>query len=168
MNHPQHVNPALSNLDPHGGRKDDIVLRTAHRCEVAAVNPEAVRVASIHLDPSHRVWVGGQMHRVWYHGAVRCDHILEMPDRKRPSGIGTDVPYGLHVRVVQSLFAWLTINRIVRWRPHRDSNSGYRRERAVSWASRRWGRRARPFSTTTDRCAQLRAARLRTRSRAPS
>jgi Phage integrase family len=26
------------------------------------------------------------------------------------------------------------------WRPHRDSNSGYRRERAVSWASRRWGR----------------------------
>src|SRR6267378_5493139 len=28
-----------------------------------------------------------------------------------------------------------------RWRPHRDSNSGYRRERAVSWASRRWGRR---------------------------
>src|SRR5207302_7297233 len=25
------------------------------------------------------------------------------------------------------------------WRPHRDSNSGYRRERAVSWASRRWG-----------------------------
>src|SRR5207253_9298893 len=26
-------------------------------------------------------------------------------------------------------------------RPHRDSNSGYRRERAVSWASRRWGRR---------------------------
>src|SRR4051812_8565381 len=29
----------------------------------------------------------------------------------------------------------------VEWRPHRDSNSGYRRERAVSWASRRWGRR---------------------------
>src|SRR5438309_10429788 len=26
-----------------------------------------------------------------------------------------------------------------RVRPHRDSNSGYRRERAVSWASRRWG-----------------------------
>ena len=55
-----------------------------------------------------------------------------------------------------------------RKRPHRDSNSGYRRERAVSWASRRWGRRARPFSTTTDRCARLRAAPLRTRSRAPS
>src|SRR5207248_4298584 len=32
------------------------------------------------------------------------------------------------------------------WRPHRDSNSGYRRERAASWATRRWGclvRRAR-------------------------
>src|SRR5437762_2722313 len=34
----------------------------------------------------------------------------------------------------------LTIVWQVRWRPHRDSNSGYRRERAVSWASRRWGR----------------------------
>ena len=33
-----------------------------------------------------------------------------------------------------------------RKRPHRDSNSGYRRERAVSWASRRWGR---PRSSST-------------------
>ena len=53
-------------------------------------------------------------------------------------------------------------------RPHRDSNSGYRRERAVSWASRRWGRRARPFSITTARCARFRAAPLRKRWRAPS
>src|SRR5437879_8072497 len=30
-------------------------------------------------------------------------------------------------------------SQVVEWRPHRDSNSGYRRERAVSWASRRWG-----------------------------
>ena len=28
-----------------------------------------------------------------------------------------------------------------RWRPQGDSNPRYRRERAMSWASRRWGRR---------------------------
>src|SRR5579883_2943755 len=28
------------------------------------------------------------------------------------------------------------------WRPQRDSNPRYRRERAMSWASRRWGRAA--------------------------
>src|SRR5687767_13224392 len=30
--------------------------------------------------------------------------------------------------------------RAVSWRPQGDSNPRYRRERAMSWASRRWGR----------------------------
>src|SRR5207248_11472025 len=41
---------------------------------------------------------------------------------------------------------WFLERLIYRQRPHRDSNSGYRRERAVSWASRRWGR---PHSPST-------------------
>src|ERR1700683_677200 len=31
-------------------------------------------------------------------------------------------------------------NELIYWRPQGDSNPCYRRERAMSWASRRWGR----------------------------
>ena len=35
--------------------------------------------------------------------------------------------------------AWQDHEIIVIWRPQGDSNPCYRRERAMSWASRRWG-----------------------------
>ena len=45
----------------------------------------------------------------------------------------------------------------VRWRPQGDSNPRYRRERAMSWASRRWGRRNRSENggARRDRTADL-------------
>src|SRR3546814_4595170 len=36
---------------------------------------------------------------------------------------------------------WLVTEGLTSWRPHGDSNPGLRRERASSWASRRWGHR---------------------------
>ena len=45
-----------------------------------------------------------------------------------------------------------------RWRPQRESNPRYRRERAMSWASRRWGLSARSGAAggaRRDRTADL-------------
>jgi site-specific DNA recombinase len=39
---------------------------------------------------------------------------------------------------------------LMRWRPQRDSNPRYRRERPASWASGRWGRSSGAFKATTD------------------
>ena len=50
-------------------------------------------------------------------------------------------------------------NLLIVWRPQGDSNPCYRRERAMSWASRRWGRRwapagaQRPLGAPTPRRA---------------
>ena len=41
------------------------------------------------------------------------------------------------------------------WRPQGDSNPCYCRERAVSWASRRWGRIEKPGGARRDRTADL-------------
>ncbi len=41
------------------------------------------------------------------------------------------------------------------WRPQGDSNPRYRRERAMSWASRRWGRRRIDGGARRDRTADL-------------
>ena len=43
----------------------------------------------------------------------------------------------------------------MRWRPQGDSNPRYRRERAMSWASRRWGRTKNFGGARRDRTADL-------------
>jgi hypothetical protein len=52
----------------------------------------------------------------------------------------TETPYGARLHLPRVATDEVSV-AIRRWRPQGDSNPRYRRERAMSWASRRWGRR---------------------------
>ena len=82
-------------------------------------------------------------------GGYRRDHLRALAQRVEVAD-GEVRIIGSKSNLLQTLAAasgtrpagFAVRSSVPKWRPQRDSNPRYRRERAMSWASRRWGRAA--------------------------